>query len=154
MRKKTRKLVASLVSVTIVILTMLVMATGANAAAFTYDAYPPDKSGPTMITAWANLSRDCTGTYGCWNYMKIERTRLWGIEYVGGKWATDNGWNSLEVNLPDGCYDYRTFVDSYTDALISLGLSADYKVIGASATGEKIVRFHRVWNSGFVQICR
>ena len=57
-------------------------AQSASAAAYTIGVYAPNRINGSQIQGWANLSRDCSGTYGCFNYIKIERRRAWGIEYV------------------------------------------------------------------------
>lgn len=129
------------------------LASPASAAAYTRSVYSPARNGNTLI-AWADLSRDCSGTYGCWNYMKITRDRLWGQEFVAGSWVNNNGWNSISAGLPGGCFNYRTTVDSYNDTLISSGVGINVGPVGANSSNQTIYRFKRTWSSGTTRYCR
>jgi hypothetical protein len=141
------------VLVTIMLALFLSVATKAVAAAFTYDAYAPNRSGSTL-TGWAYLSRDCSGTFGCSNYMKIEKSDWWWWDYVGGNWVPNNGWNSISVGLPRGCANYRTTVDSYNVVLISQGIGINLGEVGVNANGQTLYEFHRTWSSGAHYYCR
>lgn len=126
----------------------------ADAAAYTIAVYPPSRLNASQLRGWAKLSRDCSGTYGCSNYIKIERQRAWGVQFVGGWWATANGWNSITAGLPRGCFDYRTTVDSYNDVAGSSGGGVNVGPVGVSSNGTKIYRYRNTWSSGFSRICR
>jgi hypothetical protein len=141
------------VLVTLILAFFMSIAPNAKAAAFTYNVYAPNRSGNTL-TSWANLSRDCSGTYGCWNYMKIEKSDWWWYDYVGGNWVSNNGWNSISVGLPSGCGNYRTTVDSYNDVLISQGIGVNLGQVGVNASGQAIYRFRTTWSSGTHYYCR
>lgn len=52
---------------------ILALAAPSQAAAYTKEIYPPNRISSSKIEGWGNLSRSCSGIYGCWNYMKIER---------------------------------------------------------------------------------
>ena len=58
---------AFMAAISVVIGIVLAVAPGADAAAFTYGDYPPYRINATQVQGWANLSRDCSGTYGCFN---------------------------------------------------------------------------------------
>ena len=148
-----RKAAATFAIVLVLALTNVLTAGSANAAAFTRDAYPPNREGNSVV-GWADLNRDCTGTYGCWNYIKIERKRWWGWEYVSGKWAQADGWNSVSSHLPPGCFEYRTVVDSYNDQVVDNGGGVNIGPVGFTDDGQTIDRFHRTWHSGGNRICR
>jgi hypothetical protein len=139
----------------ITIFTLMISSTGqADAAAFTYDVYAPKKEANNIIKGWANLSRDCSGTYGCYNYIKLEY-KSWGSwRFFSGKWANANGWNSVSGDLINGCNEYRTTVDSYNDTLVSNGAGANIGPVGANGSGQKIYRFQRTWSSGSAKLCR
>lgn len=126
----------------------------ADAAAYTISVSAPKRINTTQIQGVANLSRDCSGTLGCSNYIKIERQRWWGVEYVKGWWANANGWNSITADLPSGCYDYRTTVDSYNDVAGSYGTGVNVGQVGVSSSGTKVYRFRTTWSSGFARHCR
>lgn len=129
-----------------------------EAAAFTYAAYAPNRSGGTL-TGWANLSRDCSNTYGCWNYMKIEERnpRRWETWepwlYVGRQWVNNNGWNHVTVNMPNGCGEYRTTVDSYNIVTGDQGGGANLGPVGVSGNGTTIYEFRTRWSSGTNSFC-
>jgi hypothetical protein len=132
----------------------LFVASGAHAAAYPIGVYAPERISNTQIQGWANLSRDCSGTYGCYNYIKIERSRWWGTEFVNGWWATANGWNSITATLPYGCYNYRTTTDSYNDVAGTFGSGVNIGPVGLTANGTRIYRFRQTWSSGWKQHCR
>ncbi len=120
------------------------LALPAGAAAYTKNAYAPARAGNT-ITGWADLSLDCSGTYGCWNFIKIERQRWYGPEYVSGKWASSNGWNSISAALSPGCYNYRTHVDSYNDTVGSIGAGVNIGPVGISSEGTTVSNCQYLW---------
>jgi hypothetical protein len=130
----------------------------ADAAAYTKSVYPPEKHGTTQMQGWADLSRDCSGTYGCYNYIKIEKKNWWGASFVAGGWANGSGWNSVTANLPTGCAQYRMTVDSYNDVAGSYGggvnLGTKVAEVGFSQNGTKIYRFKVTWSSGWKELCR
>lgn len=125
----------------------------ADAAAYTKSVYAPNDEG-SYLRGWADLSRDCSGTYGCWNYMKIERHRAWGWEYVNGWWANNHGWNHVDATQPYGCFNYRTTVDSYNDVAGSYGSGVNLGPVGTTSNGTKIYRYRTTWSSGFKYHCR
>lgn len=131
---------------------MISSAGQAHATAFTYEVYAPDRSGNTL-TGWARLSRDCSGTYGCSNYIKIERRAWNGWQFLSGKWANNGGWNSVSGTMLSGCYDYRTTVDSYNDTLVSSGGGVNVGPVGISSSGQTIYRFRITWSSGYKRYC-
>ncbi|WP_285320739.1 hypothetical protein [Pseudarthrobacter sp. lyk4-40-TYG-27] len=131
-----------------------IAAVPAEAAAFTYSVYAPNKVNSTTAEGWANLSRDCSGTYGCWSYMKIEKREWWGWSYRGGGWVNNNGWNSIRGELTAGCGDYRTTVDSYNDVAGGYGSGANIGPVGASSNGTRIYRYKTTWSSGTNRLCR
>ena len=152
----TRSLLGISVSLILFLVPVIVLLSNAGdvyATASTYDVYPPNRDGDT-VTGWTNLSRDCSGTYGCYNYIKIERSSWRGWLYVSGKWAPDNGWNPVSANLLSGCYDYRTTVDSYNDTLINVGLGVNIGAVGVNASNETIYRFQNTWSSGSHRYCK
>ena len=132
----------------------LVAAAPAEAAAFSYGVYAPKKISQWTMDSWANLSRDCSGTYGCYNYMKIEKKEWWGWSHYAGQWAGAHGWNSLRANINGGCATYRLTVDSYNDVAGSYGGGVNVGVVGISGNGTKIYRYKTTWSSGTSQICR
>jgi hypothetical protein len=131
-----------------------VNASSANAAAFTYSVYAPKRLNSYQLQGWGNLSRDCSGTYGCSNYIKIERSRWYGAEFIGGSWANAHGWNSITVNLPSGCFHYRTTVDSYNDVVATSGFGVNVGRIGFTKNGTSINRYKQTWSSGWAWHCR
>jgi hypothetical protein len=128
-------------------------AQSASASAYTIGVYAPGKSGSTA-QGWANLSRDCSGTTGCWNYIKIERQRWYGTQFVNGWWANANGWNSISANIGGtGCYNYRTTVDSYNDVVGGYGAGVNIGPVGTTANGTTVYRFRNTWSSGWNYLC-
>ncbi|WP_030262314.1 hypothetical protein [Streptomyces sp. NRRL B-24484] len=125
----------------------------AAAAAYTKAVYAPDRAGNTL-TGWGNLSRDCSGTVGCYNYIKIERSRWYGWDFMGGNWANNNGWNTATATVATGCYAYRTTVDSYNDIVGGYGAGVNTGQVGATVDGQKIYRFRVTWSSGTRTYCR
>ena len=149
--------VRSLVALALAVLAagiLLVGAPRAEAAAYPIAVYAPKKLGATQVQGWANLSRNCSGTYGCYNYIKVERSRWYGAEFVNGWWANANGWNSITGTLGAGCYSYRTTTDSYNDVAGSYGSGVNLGPVGATSNGTKINRFRTSWSSGWTRICR
>jgi hypothetical protein len=147
----------SLISVAVVIgtlLSMLMWSPRAEASAYPIGVYSPSRVNSWQIQGWANLSRDCGGTVGCFNYIKIERRRLWGNEYVAGWWANNHGWNSVTATLPGGCYDYRTTTDSYNDIAGGYGSGINVGPVGWTSNGTRIYRFRITWSSGWARHCR
>lgn len=132
----------------------LTAASAANASAFTYGVYAPKKINSSQVQGWANLSRDCSGTYGCYNYIKIERSNWWGVSYQNGWWANSNGWNSITANMTPGCYSYRTTVDSYNDVAGSYGWGVNIGPVGWTSNGTRIYRYKVTWSSGWAYRCR
>lgn len=130
----------------------------ANAAAYPIGVYAPNKINPTQLQGWANLSRDCSGTYGCYNYIQIQVERWYGLVFgpttVNGWWANNNGWNSITGTLLPGCYNYRTRTDSYNNAVGDVGGGVNAGTVGVSANGQTIYEWHKEWNSGWTRICR
>jgi hypothetical protein len=140
-------------AIMVVIGIVLAVAPGANAIAFPYGVYAPNKISATQAQGWANLSRDCSDTYGCFNYIQIQVLRWDGPQYVNGWWADNNGWNSITANLLPGCYDYRTRTDSYNYAVGDVGGGANAGPVGVTANGQTIYEWHLEWNSGWARIC-
>lgn len=132
----------------------LAAATPAEAAAFSYDVYAPNKVSRWTMDAWANLSRNCSGTYGCYNYMKIEKLQWWGWSHYAGHWAGAHGWNSIRANINGGCAKYRLTVDSYNDVAGSYGSGTNMGSVGSTSNGTKIYRYKTSWSGGTRQICR
>jgi hypothetical protein len=130
------------------------LATRADAAAYPIGVYAPERLNSSQIRGWANLSRDCSGTLGCFNYVKIERSRWYGVEFVNGWWANANGWNSITANLPSGCYDYRTTTDSYNDSIGPVGGGVNIGPVGVSSNGQTVYRYRLTWSSGWKRHCR
>jgi hypothetical protein len=126
----------------------------ASAAAYPIGVYAPNKINATQGQGWANLSRDCSGTYGCYNYIQIQVLRWYGPSMVNGWWANNNGWNSITATLLPGCYDYRTRTDSYNYSVGDVGGGVQVGVYGVNASGQKIYEWHREWNSAWKRICR
>lgn len=133
---------------------MLTAPVAANAAAYPIGAYPPNKINSTQLQGWANLSLDCGGTYGCYNYIQIQVLRWYGPTMVNGWWANNNGWNSITGTLLPGCYNYRTRTDSYNYAVGDVGGGVNVGTFGVSVSGQTIYEWHREWHSGWQQICR
>ena len=129
-------------------------ATPANAAAYTVAVYAPNNVGGSQIQGWANLSRDCSGTFGCYNFVKIERQRWYGVNYVAGNWANYSGWNNQTAYIGGtGCYNYRTTVDSYSDVAGGYGSGVNVGQVGATGNGTKIYRYRNTWSSGWATRC-
>jgi hypothetical protein len=135
------------------ILMLLLAAPSASAVAWPIAVYAPHQISSTQLQGWANLSRDCSNTYGCWNYIQIDVHRWYGWTMVNGWWANNNGWNSITAELLPGCYDYRTRTDSYNDSVQPIGGSVSAGSVGVSANGSKIYEWHKEWNSGPARIC-
>ena len=114
----------------------------------------PNKINATQLQGWANLSRDCSGTNGCYNYIQIQVSRWYGPATVNGWWANNNGWNSITGTLLSGCYDYRTRTDSYNYATGDVGGGANVGQVGVTSSGQKLYEWHLEWNSGWTRICR
>ncbi|MDP9352858.1 MAG: hypothetical protein M3P51_15150 [Chloroflexota bacterium] len=136
-----------------------------DAAAYTKGVYPPNRIGATTIEGWADLSLDCTETFGCWNYIKIER-RLSPydpaflvhpvdppVEYVAGGWATQAGWAAISAELSLGCWEYRTHVDSYNRYPASYGFGVDARGIGVSYNDTNGNIDHMPWSSDWTTHC-
>jgi hypothetical protein len=121
----------------------------AYSAAYTKSVYSPEKVNNSTIEGWADLSRDCSGTYGCYNYIKIERKRFLWTEWINGGWANNDGWNSIQAALPNGSWEYRTTVDSYNDVTGSYGGGVNVGQVGFTANGTKIYRYRTTWSSGW-----
>lgn len=132
----------------------MVVAAPAEAAAFSYGVYAPAKINNTTMEAWANLSRDCSGTVGCFNYIKIEKKVWWGWAHHTGGWANSHGWNSIRATIDGGCGTYRLKVDSYNDIVGSHGSGTNIGSVGTSSNGTKISRFKTEWNGASTHICR
>lgn len=132
----------------------LAAAAPAEAAAFSYGVYAPNKISAWTMDAWANVSRDCSGTYGCYNYMKIEKREWWGWSHYAGQWAGAHGWNSIRANINGGCATYRLTVDSYNDVAGGYGGGVNVGHVGFSANGTKIYRYKTSWSGASRQICR
>lgn len=145
---------AALLLLASVLLSVFTAAAPADAAAFTYGVYAPNKINSTQVQGWANVSRDCSGTYGCYNYIKIERSNWYGASFQNGWWANANGWNSITATMTPGCYGYRTVVDSYNDVAGSYGSGVNVGPVGTTSNGTKIYRFRTTWTSGWAQRCR
>ncbi len=126
----------------------------ANAAAYPVGVYAPTKISSTQTQGWANLSRNCDGTYGCFNYIQIQVLRWYGATGVNGGWANNNGWNSIKATLLRGCYDYRTRTDSYNYSVGDVGGGVNLGPVGINASGQKYYEWHLEWNSGWKRICR
>jgi hypothetical protein len=157
-RRRSRRVLSGISAITAAMIAAtgiaLAVAPGADAAAFPYGVYAPNKLGTSQVQGWANLSRDCSNTYGCDNYIQIEVLRWYGPQYVNGWWANNNGWNSITANLLPGCYDYRTKTDSYNYAVGDVGGGVNAGPAGVSANGQTIYKWHLEWNSGWARICR
>jgi hypothetical protein len=143
--------IASMIALTGMI---LAFAPSAGAAAFPYGVYAPKKLNSTQLQGWANLSRDCSGTFGCYNYIEIQVSRWYGVATVTGSWANNNGWNSITGTLLSGCYNYRTRTDSYNYAVGDVGGGVNGGEVGVTASGQKFYEWHLEWNSGWTRICR
>ena len=126
----------------------------AEAAASTYSVYAPHKISSTTAEGWAYLSHNCRGTYGCANYMKIEKREWWGWSYRGGGWVYNNGWNSARGILTRGCAYYRTTVDSYNDIAGRYRGGTNLGPVGHTRNGTTIYRYRTTWSSGTVRLCR
>lgn len=128
----------------------LAIAPDASAAAAVKNVYAPVQSG-TTASAWADLSHDCSGTMGCWNYMKIERKKGWfWWEDVGGAWVNNDGWNTVTADLTPGCHTYKTTVTSYNDIIVTDSTSTK----DATTTSTGTQRLETTWSSAEVRFCR
>lgn len=136
------------------LLLILAAAAPSHAAAYTKSVYAPNELNSTTLEGWGDLSRNCSGTYGCYNYMKIERKAWYGAVYVGGGWVNKNGWNKIRVTQPKNCHYYRTTVDSYNDVLRGYGSGVDMGPVGSSDSDTKIHRYKTTWSSGWKRHCR
>jgi len=154
MKRVLSGIAASIAAITAVVGSGLALAPSANAAAFPYAVYAPNKINTTQVQGWANLSRDCSGTYGCYNYIQIQVLRWYGPQNVNGWWANNNGWNSITATMLPGCYDYRTMTDSYNYAVGDVGGGVNAGQVGVTVSGQKIYEWHSEWNSGWNRICR
>lgn len=126
----------------------------AEASAFTYSVYAPHKISSTTAEGWAYLSHDCRGTYGCANYMKIEKREWWGWSNRGGGWVYHNGWNTARASLTRGCAYYRTVVDSYNDIAGRYRGGVNLGPVGHTRNGTTIYRYRTTWSSSTVRLCR
>ncbi len=145
---------AKLVVVLLLAVPMLLSAfQGVEATAYTINVYAPDPKANNQMQAWANLSRDCSGTVGCYNYMKIERKVWWGNEFVTGKWANTHGWNNLWATKVKGCHYYRTTIDSYNRIVGDRGIGSNIGVVGVSGNGLKVYEDRVTWSSGWTYMC-
>ena len=129
------------------------IASPANAAAYTTNVYAPHHVG-NNAQGWATVVQDCSGTSGCWNYMKIEKWGWFGNSWVGGNWVTGTGWQHVDAALPGGCGYFRTTVDSYNDAVGPVGGGINVGKVGISWNGQIIYRYKTTWSSGWSYICR
>lgn len=150
----SRRIATFVVAVAVALGAALVTTPAANAAAYPIGVYAPKKIAGPKLEGWANLSRDCGGTLGCFNYIKIEKNNWYGPSFVAGWWANNNGWNSISTALPSGCADYRTTTDSYNDVAGSYGGGVNIGPVGVTANGTKIYRYKTTWSSGWARICR
>jgi hypothetical protein len=148
------KPLALLLALAALLMAGVAAAAPSNAAAFVYGVYAPNKINGTQVQGWANLSRDCSGTYGCYNYIKIERSNWYGASYQNGWWANANGWNSITADMTPGCYNYRTTVDSYNDVAGGYGAGVNIGPVGMTSSGTTIYRFKTTWSSGWAYRCR
>ncbi len=151
---KTRWMQAALVLVTAWVLMVTTMGTAANAAAYTKNVYPPNKINSTTLEGWADLSLDCAGTLGCWNYLKIERWGWYGNQHVGGNWVSNHGWNKMTAELPGGCGYYRTTVVSYNHMTGGYGGGVNVGVVGATGNGTRVYEYQKPWWSDWRYYCR
>ncbi|MGY3564808.1 hypothetical protein [Sinomonas sp. RB5] len=126
----------------------------AEAAALTYSVYAPYRISPTTAQGWAYLSRNCRGTYGCANYLKIEKREWWGWSYRGEGWVYNNGWNSARGSLTRGCAYDRTTVDSYNDIAGRYHGGTSLGPVGHTRNGTTIYRYRTIRSSGAVWLCR
>lgn len=150
-RLRLLALVASLTA--ILMMTSVISPTTADAAAYTKSVYTPTRLNSTQIRGWADLSRDCSGTYWCGNYIKVERKTWYGSAFQNGWWANANGWNNITANLSKGCHYYRTTIDSYNDVAGSYGGGVNIGPVGFTSNGTKIYRFRTTWSSGWSRHC-
>jgi hypothetical protein len=124
----------------------------ASAQAYTQNAYPPHNESGYAV-GWASVVQDCTNTFGCWNYVKIEKWGYFGNTWIGGGWVTGSGWQSARGALPKGCGWYRTTVDSYNDVAGPVSGGANIGPVGGSGGGQKVYRYHSPWSSGWASLC-
>ncbi|MCU7825433.1 hypothetical protein KSNIM_28090, partial [Kitasatospora sp. DSM 101779] len=110
----------------------------ATAAACTKAVYATDRAGNTL-TGRGDLSRDCSGTVGGYDYVKIER--WYGWEFMGGNPADKSGSNTATATAAGGCYAYRTTVDSADDIVGGYGAGVNTRQVGTTVDGRKIDRF-------------
>ncbi len=172
------KALSALSAVLVIAVLMTSLAARADAVAYTKNVYPPNRIGGTTIEGWADLSLDCQGTLGCWNYIKIERRQSPydptllelhlglqpgdpallvqpvdpPVEYVAGGWAKD-GWNAISAELSLGCWEYRTHVDSYNRYPGPYGLEVNVRGIGLSFNDTKGNTDHVPWSSDWTTHC-
>jgi hypothetical protein len=155
MKSIGRRIGLALAAVALGISTAMASAPAANAAAYPIGVYAPSKINASQAQGWANLSRDCSGTYGCSNYIKIEKRNWWGgADWVAGWWANNNGWNSITATLASGCADYRTTTDSYNDVAGGYGSGITVGPVGYTWNGTRILEYRTTWSSGWARLCR
>jgi hypothetical protein len=133
-----------------------VAASSAGATAYVNNVYSPEDHGD-YIRGWGNVTRDCSNTYGCWIYIKLERwsSLLHSWRYVSGRWQNSSGsyWASKSAYKLSDCRYYRTTVDAYNDSTAPIGGGANIGPVGAASNGQQISRYKTVWSSGYVRLC-
>ena len=147
----TRLLLPTVIALT----TALAGAPAANASASAVDAYAPERISHNRVEGRANLITDCSNTIRCKNYIKIERKN--GVlppRFVAGAWRNTTGVASVAGTLQMGCYEYRTWVDSYNWVVGTTGAGVQVASTGFTRNGEKIYKYKLTWNSGWKQHCR
>lgn len=149
--RRSRRLVGG-VAALLAFFAVALGASPASAAAYTTNVYAPHNvSG--YAEGWATVAQDCSGTNGCWNYMKIEKWGWVGNSWIGGNWVTGTGWRSMSAALPSGCGYYRTTVDSYNDVTGPVGGGINIGKVGVSWNGQIVYRYKTTWSSGWAYLC-
>jgi hypothetical protein len=155
---------ARLMGIVAIGLAALVTSGPSASAAQAVDLRPPSWSVPmatNSVQASALVDGTCNGAGGALNcqvFMKIERSSWRGWQYAGGRWITGDvygktQWATVWGNRPAGCYDYKTTVETYTDAPGSYGSGVNIGEVGTSSNGMKMYRWKISWSSGSVYMC-
>lgn len=151
----TKRLASLLAFLAVLFGASVAVPASADAAAYTNWVNAPTQWGAWTVGAAANVNGSCDGTYGCWNYMKIERWNGSSWTFVAGRWI--GGGTQYVSGYTSGCGTYRTAIDSYNDILTSYNYSAQFGVkiaeLGGGYGGQTIKRFNRTWTSGNRYLC-
>lgn len=130
-----------------------VSAEPAAAIAYTRSVQAPESNGYN-VTGKANINTDCEDTFGCWSYIKIEKSRFdsnnMAGKFVEGHWAGSDGTNKVTAVLGD-CALYRTVVDTYNKVPRNSPISVQLGPV--SVGGDGLGMYHDTSASNYTYLC-